>query len=58
MFCIWMSTSGSSLMLFIYGYKSLLDVKYKSIVMHWVIDLNIGVEHLTYMGNSPKYANW
>jgi hypothetical protein len=31
------------------GYKSLLDVKYESIVMHWVIDLNTGVEHLTYL---------
>jgi hypothetical protein len=49
MFCIWMSTLGSSMMLLIYGYKSLLDVKYESIVMHWVIDLNIGVEHLTYL---------
>lgn len=31
------------------SYKSLLDVKYKSIVMHWVTDLNIGVEHQTYL---------
>jgi hypothetical protein len=26
-----------------------LDVKYESIVLHWVIDLNTGVEHLTYL---------
>jgi hypothetical protein len=31
------------------GYKSLLDVKYESIVIHWVIDLNTNVEHLTYL---------
>jgi hypothetical protein len=31
------------------GYKSLLDIKYESIVMHCVIDLNIGVEHLIYL---------
>jgi hypothetical protein len=48
MFCIWVSTSSSSLMLLMVT-KLFLDIKYKSIVMHWVIDLNIGVEHLTYL---------
>jgi hypothetical protein len=30
------------------GYKILLNVKHDSIVMWWMIDLNMGIEHLAF----------
>jgi hypothetical protein len=33
------------------GYKVLLNVKHDSIIMWWMIDLNMGIEHLAFYVN-------